>query len=166
MAQHTTPCTASSRSPAELLIGWKLTSLLDQLHPNCTVDQQPSAGTKKVPRSFFPGDPVYAQKHGSGLMWVLARVMWVTGPVSCEISTKGGLIWHCHIDQLSRRVLSNMKNLNPNSAAPKLESSPPKEQSTPCISQSQEEEVCPADDGDTEAPVRVETLALSTDPCK
>ncbi|XP_060545570.1 uncharacterized protein K02A2.6-like [Pantherophis guttatus] len=34
IAQHSTPCTATGRSPAELLMGWKLRGILDRLNPN------------------------------------------------------------------------------------------------------------------------------------
>lgn len=34
-SQHTTPCLTTNRSPAKLLMGWRLRTTLDRLHPHC-----------------------------------------------------------------------------------------------------------------------------------
>lgn len=85
-------CTSIGYSPVELLIGHKLITLLDRLHPNQTLDQRPSPDTKKASRGFFSGDLVYTQNHRSGPVWVLVRVTTVMGPISYEVSTDGRLV--------------------------------------------------------------------------
>lgn len=56
--QHLTPCPITNKSPAELLIGWLLHTMLDRVHPQYTADylsrQDPDT------RQFQEGDKVFA----------------------------------------------------------------------------------------------------------
>lgn len=87
-----TPCNSTGRSLAELLMGQKLITLLDRLHPEWALDQQPLVETQSAPRGFFPGYPVYAENHGSNPTWAQSKV---------TVSTDRGLIWHHHIETTS-----------------------------------------------------------------
>lgn len=88
LAQHTTPSTSTGRSLAELLMGRKLTTLLDCLQPYRALDMHPLTDTRNASQGFFPGDPLYVENHGSGSAWVLvARVIRVMGLVSYRVST-------------------------------------------------------------------------------
>lgn len=73
--QHITPCTTTSCSPVELLMGCKLMMHLDCLHLDRAIDERPSADTREAPQGFFPGDTVYTENHGIGQLWVQARVI-------------------------------------------------------------------------------------------
>lgn len=64
--QWMTPSPTSGQSPAELLMSWCLTTLLNRLHPDRVFDQwQPSEGQDAL-RGFFPGN-----QHMPGTMLVV-----------------------------------------------------------------------------------------------
>ncbi|XP_015262569.1 PREDICTED: class I histocompatibility antigen, F10 alpha chain-like [Gekko japonicus] len=73
--QRTTPHTETGRSPAELLMGHRLTSQLDRLHPDRAPEVEPTTESYEATRGFFPEDPVYAKNYGQGPPWVPARVV-------------------------------------------------------------------------------------------
>ncbi|XP_060126817.1 uncharacterized protein K02A2.6-like [Zootoca vivipara] len=102
LAQHSTPSTTTGRSPAELLMGRRLATRLDRLHPDRAQDEV-VVGKGRNPRTFVAQDPVYAKNFGAGPAWVPATVTKVTGPVSYEVLTEGGQCWRRHCDQLRRR---------------------------------------------------------------
>lgn len=74
---------------------------------------------------------MYAQSHGSSPTWVPARVTQTMGPASYKVSMDGGLNWCLRIDQLCRRVLSDVEDSAPNASKLESEPSPPAEQSIP-----------------------------------
>ncbi|XP_033014637.1 uncharacterized protein K02A2.6-like [Lacerta agilis] len=85
LAQHITPSATTGRSPAELLMGRRLTTLLDRIHPDRALEQRPSTVEWKAPRGFAPGDPVYVRNYGLGQGWVPGTIDRCTGPVSYEV---------------------------------------------------------------------------------
>ncbi|XP_060108066.1 LOW QUALITY PROTEIN: uncharacterized protein K02A2.6-like, partial [Heteronotia binoei] len=87
-------------SPAELLMGRKLTTRLDRLNPDRAPDVRGSPEVRDAARGFFAGDPVFARNYASGPEWVAGRVLRVVGSRHYEVSTEGGQILHRHIDQL------------------------------------------------------------------
>ncbi|CAI7935033.1 XP_034959630.1uncharacterized protein K02A2.6-like, partial [Podarcis lilfordi] len=100
--QHITPHAATGRSPAELLMGRRLRSPLDRLHPDFAVAEPP--GCANTPRSFVPGNQVFARNYVGDIPWVPATVVGVTGPRSYQVALEDGRLWRRHIDQLRRRV--------------------------------------------------------------
>ncbi|CAI5793321.1 XP_028570936.1uncharacterized protein K02A2.6-like [Podarcis lilfordi] len=100
--QHITPHAATGWSPAELLMGRRLRSPLDRLHPDFAMAKPP--GCANAPRSFVPGNQVFAQNFVGDIPWVPATVVGVTGPRSYQVALKDGCLWHRHIDQLRCRV--------------------------------------------------------------
>uniref|UniRef100_A0A670I4V1 Gypsy retrotransposon integrase-like protein 1 n=1 Tax=Podarcis muralis TaxID=64176 RepID=A0A670I4V1_PODMU len=100
--QHITPHAATGRSPAELLMGRRLRSPLDRLHPDFAVAEPP--GCANAPRSFVPGNQVFARNYVGDIPWVPATVVGVTGPRSYQVALEDGRLWRRHIDQLRRRV--------------------------------------------------------------
>lgn len=73
LAQHTMLFTFMGCSPVKLLMDQRLTTFLDYLHPNNSLDQHPSIDAREAPRGFFPRDVVYSQNHRSGPAWVPKR---------------------------------------------------------------------------------------------
>ncbi|XP_015266366.1 PREDICTED: uncharacterized protein K02A2.6-like [Gekko japonicus] len=76
---HVTPCSATGRSPAELLMGRRLASLLDRLHPdlNDLRPQQQSVPSKV--RTYECGDTVFAKNYAGGHSWLPATITEVVG---------------------------------------------------------------------------------------
>ncbi|XP_033004085.1 uncharacterized protein LOC117046393, partial [Lacerta agilis] len=107
LAQHTTPSVVTGRSPAELLMGRRLTTLLDHMHPDRALEQRPSTVVQGAPRGFFPGDTVYVRNYGPGQGWVPGTIARCTGPVSYEVGLEGGLVWKRHLDQIRTRTSPN-----------------------------------------------------------
>lgn len=76
LAQHTTPCPTTNRSPAELLMGCRLRTVLDRLHPEYSPEKplDSSAGA----RYFQENNWVYAQNYGGDPRWLPGRIIEVT----------------------------------------------------------------------------------------
>ncbi|KAJ7325042.1 hypothetical protein JRQ81_018062 [Phrynocephalus forsythii] len=89
LVQHITPHASTGWSPAELLLGRHLRCPLDQLHLDSAVPDPP--GSADVPRTFVPGNWVFARNYAGESAWVPTVV------VALEDSCLG-----CrHINQLS-----------------------------------------------------------------
>ncbi|XP_060539733.1 uncharacterized protein K02A2.6-like [Pantherophis guttatus] len=104
LAQHTTPCPVTKFSPAELLMGRRLRTPLDRLHPSYAPDTLHDTATRF--RTFAPGDLVYAQNYGSNVHWLPGCVLYLTGPYSYRVQLDDGRECRRHINQLRRRVVS------------------------------------------------------------
>ncbi|CAI5771628.1 XP_028584004.1uncharacterized protein K02A2.6-like [Podarcis lilfordi] len=100
--QHITSHAATGQSPAELLMGRRLRSPLDRLHPDFAVAEPP--GCANAPQSFVPVNQVFARNYAGDIPWVPATVVGVTGPRSYQVALEDGRLWRWHIDQLRHRV--------------------------------------------------------------
>ncbi|KAL3228441.1 hypothetical protein MRX96_048564, partial [Rhipicephalus microplus] len=96
LQQHVTPNTTTGRSPAELLMGRKLSTMLDRLHP----DRAPEKSTRLAPE-----DPVFARNYAQGPLWIPAVISRATGPISYEVTTPDGRVLRRHVDPLRRRTV-------------------------------------------------------------
>ncbi|XP_026581555.1 uncharacterized protein LOC113454394, partial [Pseudonaja textilis] len=103
--QHITPSTTTNKSPAELLMGRKLRSPLDCLHPTYNPEKPPDSSSRY--RTFNIGDAVYAKNFTGDPLWVPAQITQVTGPRSYRLQTTDGRSWKRHIDQLRSRLATN-----------------------------------------------------------
>ncbi|KAL3225582.1 hypothetical protein MRX96_025748, partial [Rhipicephalus microplus] len=106
LQQHVTPHTTTGRSPAELLMGRKLSTMLDRLHP----DRAPEKSTRLAdspskPCTFQPEDPVFARNYAQGPLWIPAVISRATGPISYEVTAPDGRVLRRHVDQLRRRTV-------------------------------------------------------------
>lgn len=113
-AQHTLPCTTTGKSPSELLMNRRLTSLLDRLHPDLNKEirvkkeTQFSTQSNKPIRVFRENDPVYIKNYGSGRPWLPATIIETTGPVSYKTANlTDGDINRRHVDQVRLRTVPN-----------------------------------------------------------
>ncbi|CAI5782847.1 Hypothetical predicted protein [Podarcis lilfordi] len=109
MCAHATPCTATGKSPAELLLGRRLVTVLDYVHP----DKMPNHNSRATPqaetdttRYLAPEDLVWVRNYSRGSRWVAGVVTRASGPVSYYVTLENGQVWKRHIDQLRRRALS------------------------------------------------------------
>lgn len=106
LTQHVTPSAATGACPAELLMGRRLRTCLDRVHPDFVEEMKSKqeASAKPIPpRKFAPQDLVFALNMGRGPKWVPAVVMEITGPLSYSVLTDEGIHLKRHIDQLRRR---------------------------------------------------------------
>lgn len=107
--QHMLPCTATGKSPAELLFCRQLKSALDCLHPdsqegiNTDQDQPRQKSSVRTTRTFSPSDSVFARNFSSGPRWLPAIVCSRKGPLSYEVRLSDGVLWRRHVDHLRKR---------------------------------------------------------------
>ncbi|KAL3213425.1 hypothetical protein MRX96_051690 [Rhipicephalus microplus] len=106
LQQHVTPHTTTGQSPAELLMGRKLSTMLDRLHP----DRAPEKSTRLAdspskPRTFQPEYPVFARNYAQGPLWIPAVISRATGPISYEVTAPDGRVLRRHVDLLPRRTV-------------------------------------------------------------
>ncbi|XP_043502770.1 uncharacterized protein K02A2.6-like [Polistes fuscatus] len=109
--QHVTPQSADSDSPAELLMGRKLQTVLDAIRPDRSTHAT-TRGSKRVSweprvesepsRAFTIGASVFARNFGQGSNWMPGEILQQTGPVTYEVRV-GDSIIRRHIDQLRHR---------------------------------------------------------------
>ncbi|CAI5762061.1 Hypothetical predicted protein, partial [Podarcis lilfordi] len=97
------------KSPAELLLGRRLVTVLDYVHP----DKMPNHNSRATPqaetdttRYLAPEDLVWVRNYSRGSRWVAGVVTRASGPVSYYVTLENGQVWKRHIDQLRRRALS------------------------------------------------------------
>ncbi|XP_026569425.1 uncharacterized protein K02A2.6-like [Pseudonaja textilis] len=121
LSQHTTPCTTTNKSPAELLMGRRLRTTLDRLHPHYCPDTP--LGSDSLVRDFTPQDLVYARNYAGDPLWVPGQVVSVTGPRSYRILLEDGRLWRRHVDQL-RRWRKGATDTNPCQPASANDTSP------------------------------------------
>lgn len=103
-----TPQTTTGLSPAELLMGRRLRSHLDLLHPDSShkavKSQDKQCQAVVPPRKFQVDDKLFARNYPGNRKWVQVRVVKITGPVSYQVVTESGAILRRHVDQLRTRL--------------------------------------------------------------
>ncbi|XP_017479034.1 PREDICTED: uncharacterized protein K02A2.6-like [Rhagoletis zephyria] len=113
LKQHSTPHTTTGKTPAELLMGRRIRTLLDLLHPDDhKLEQRPYVASGRV-RLFDVGDPVYFRNYAAGPLWLAGKVIEVTGPVSYVVQSTDMRIGRRHVDQIKRRVVAPTEPLLP-----------------------------------------------------
>uniref|UniRef100_A0A1X7VGW6 Integrase catalytic domain-containing protein n=1 Tax=Amphimedon queenslandica TaxID=400682 RepID=A0A1X7VGW6_AMPQE len=99
------PQTTTGISPADLIMGRRLRTHLDLLHPNTAnrvADKVKRGVSDKSARKFLTGDKLYA-KEFSRSNWVPVELVEVTGPLSYHVRTREGLVLRRHVDHLRKR---------------------------------------------------------------
>ncbi|XP_026553035.1 uncharacterized protein K02A2.6-like [Pseudonaja textilis] len=110
LSQHTTPCTSTNKSPAELLMGRRLRTTLDRLHPHYCPDTP--LGSDSQVRDFALQDPVFARNYAGDPLWVPGQIVAITGPRSYRIQLEDGRLWRRHL----RRRRSDQSSGEPDPA--------------------------------------------------
>ena len=102
--QHVTPHSSDGDSPAELLMGRKLRTVLDAIRPDrltrphvrvpniASANQSPGFN---LARNYSEGSTVFTRNFGQGPAWLPAVVTRRTGPVNYEVRSGDSLL-HRH----------------------------------------------------------------------
>lgn len=105
--QHTTVNTSTGKMPSELMMGRKLSQILDKIHPyNDRSNVQREADARNL-RLMEEGESVFVRNYARGNKWLPGMVVEVTGPVSYVVQLEGGHTVRRHIDQMRRRELTD-----------------------------------------------------------
>ena len=103
-----TPQSTTELSPAELLMGRRLRTRLDLIHPDTSqkvIRKQGNVENSSTPRHFKVGDKLYAKDFSGKGKWFPASVIKVTGPISYKLKTQSGHFIRRHLDHLRVRYL-------------------------------------------------------------
>lgn len=90
LVQHSMPCPLTNKSPEELLMGRRLSTTLDRVHPSYA-PERPLDSTRG-PWAFFLGDSVYARNFVGNPLWLPGRVAGITGPCSYRVELTDGRV--------------------------------------------------------------------------
>ena len=112
-AYRNTPQSTTDASPAELLLGRKMRTVLDLVKPDLhkrvesEQDRQKDNHDKHSKhRSFTAGDRVFAKNFtpGSSTLWLPGQVLQSTGSLSFKIQLSDGRIITRHMDHIRQRT--------------------------------------------------------------
>lgn len=103
-----TPQSTTGISPAQLLMGRRLRTHLDLLHPDSTSPkaiekQHNAANSGKRPRIFNEGDTLFAKNFHGPDHWIPVTVSKVSGRLSYQVKTMDALVLRRHVDHLRIR---------------------------------------------------------------
>ena len=112
---RTPPHSTTTTSPAHLLMGWKLKTCLDLLHPDLQKKVESSVQRQKyshdqharVRPSFKVGDKVYIRNFSDGGRWIKAIVIKILGPLSYLVIIANGIEVKRHIDHMWSQFVSS-----------------------------------------------------------
>ena len=108
LSYRITPQTSTGLSPAELLMGRRLHTRLDLIHPDSkqrVVDKQEKQKSHARTREFNVGDRLYAKDFSNRDSWIPVTVTKITGPLSYELTTSSNRTLRRHVDQLRYRYI-------------------------------------------------------------
>ena len=107
---RTTPNSTTGVSPAELLMGRKLRTHLDQLCPDLASTvygrqqaQKKSHDKQNSERAFNLNDPVFVKNYHQGPAWLPGEVI-TSGPRNYKIQLRNGAVVRRHVDQMRSRA--------------------------------------------------------------
>ncbi|UYV69343.1 K02A2.6-like, partial [Cordylochernes scorpioides] len=101
-AMRTTPHGTTGLTPAELLMGRRLTTRMNRLHPKESEDSE--NGKEHFQNRFKSQENVYARKFNGKGKWEPGKIKTVLGPRNYEVIMENGVTAKRHQDQLMRRV--------------------------------------------------------------
>ena len=114
-----TPHSTTGLSPAELLMGRRLRSRLDNIFPSSEYNIQKQQTKSKInydlhtkARSYIVGDTVYIKQNPNDKSWIEGIVSAINGSIA-EVITKGGKKFVRHLDHIRTRVNTDEKITNP-----------------------------------------------------
>lgn len=111
--QHTTPHTTTGRTPAELIMGRKLRTMLDMLHPdniNLKDETREESFVAEKGRTFYVADAVFFRNYSAGPKWLKGIISEIKGPVLYIVRTLDDRIARRHVDQIRQRVESRTES--------------------------------------------------------
>ncbi|UYV71968.1 K02A2.6-like [Cordylochernes scorpioides] len=101
-AMRTTPHGTTGLTPAELLMGRRLTTRMNRLHPKESEDSV--NGKEHFQNRFKSQENVYAREYNGKGKWEPGKIKTVLGPRNYEVIMENGVTAKRHQDQLMRRV--------------------------------------------------------------
>ena len=125
LGYRTTPHTATGCTPAEILMGRRLLTRLDILHPRLSAKMERKSKhlPQSLPRNFEIGDPVMVKDYRQRTdPWIKGVIQMRLSPVRYRVQV-GDLFWKRHVDQL--RSLARSKVADNVSPFPNVVSSQP-----------------------------------------
>ena len=115
-----TPHSTTGLSPAEMLMSRKPRSAFDLLLPDLKSKVEKKQWKQKVNhdtrtkfRSFSPGNPVFIKNYGYGPKSIPGKIESCTGPLSCTVVIGNGQVVRRHVDQIRKRELNGVIDLEP-----------------------------------------------------
>ena len=109
-----TPQSTTGKSPAEMLMGRKLRSRFDLMHPNLQgkIHQKQermkeSHDAHSTERHFKTSDKIYFKNFGYGPKWLSGVIQRMTGPVSYTVLSADGREHRRHVDHIRTRWEDN-----------------------------------------------------------
>ena len=104
-------------SPAELIFGRRLRTVLDVMHPDISRNVRDSQARQKddhdstatTQRLFKVGDLVYTRNDGSGIRWIPGKITRLNGTTDFVLLESGREVQR-HADQLRSRVGKDILN--------------------------------------------------------
>lgn len=108
--QHTTPHSGTGKSLAQLMMGRRLRSPLDRLHPSS--NSREGCSLRDSTRTFSRGDAVYVRNFGPGPRRLAARILQRQGHVTYVIQTEGRKVHRRHVDHLRKAWMSFRRPCN------------------------------------------------------
>ena len=111
---RTTPHATTGTTPAELLMGRPLRTLLDLMRPNINakvegkqLSQKLYHDNKASERTFAPQDTVYVRKAGSKSPWIPGTIMRRNGNVHYDVKLDDQRTVRRHIEHIQPRMTSH-----------------------------------------------------------
>ena len=109
-----TPHSTTGRPPAELLMGRRPRSHLDQIHPDLATHVHDNQRAQKAehdqharPRSFAVGDAVFIRNFTRGPTWVSGTIVKAQGPCSYRVKLADSRVVRRHVDHIRLRSIVN-----------------------------------------------------------
>lgn len=108
LALRSTPCATTGKSPAELLMGRRLRTLLDKFHPETSQNCEGKGEEKPVPqnRKLSVSDDILYRNFGRGPKWESGKIEEINGPRNFTIRTADGDQTKRHLDQIIRKPVA------------------------------------------------------------
>ena len=109
---RSTPHTTMGTSPAQLLMGRRLITHLDLMHPSLSDRVRSAQAHQKQHHDqhskechFKVGDAVFVCNFGTGPNWITGKITACRGPVSFEVELDDGKVVRRHVDHVRRCTL-------------------------------------------------------------
>lgn len=120
LSYRTTSHTATGCTPAEILMGRRIRTRLDSIHPDLSarMSEKTKLGNHTTRRNFLPGDPVMVRDYRDRKRpWIKGVVQDRVGPVTYHVMA-GNLFWKQHVSQLRSLAGSKVADTEPMAEIP------------------------------------------------
>ena len=98
-----TPQSTTGLSPSQILMGRRLRTRFDLLHPDVAIridEKNKPVQHEKGTHKFKIGDKLFAKNFHNGPQWIPVKVTKVLGPLTYHVMSDSGITWKRHVDHL------------------------------------------------------------------